>query len=132
MDLLDSEEEDNCVRGHDHHPREEEGEEDGDPWGHVAVSTLVIVIISSSHNNHHYHRKPPPSTMIKLFQIFWISISPYYHLIKIESHTKCPDEVGEEEVVEDHGWGYAHHGVIDVEGEEEEELCKKICIGKDK
>ena len=51
-------------------------------------------------------------------------------MVEVEGHVECPKEIGEEEVVENHGCGDAHYGVVDVECEEEEELSKEYAKSK--
>jgi hypothetical protein len=46
-------------------------------------------------------------------------------LVEIKCHAERPNEVSNEEVVKDHGTGNAEYGIVNIEGEEEEELCKE-------
>jgi len=63
--------------------------------------------------------------MIDLLNGLGISVPPHNHLVEVESHTECPEEVCKEEEVQQHGAGDTEDAVVEVEGEVEEELCEE-------
>lgn len=63
--------------------------------------------------------------MVNLFQRFSITVSPHNHLVEIKGNAEGPNEIGNEEKVEDHGAWDTERGIIHIEGEVEEDLGKE-------
>jgi hypothetical protein len=89
---------------------------------------LIVVVLRTSHDHNHDHWNTPCRYVVEDLQIFRVPVPPHNHLVKIECYAECPDEISQEKVVEDHGRGYAHRGVVDVERQEEEELGEEYTV----
>lgn len=125
MNFTSNKEEDNCIRWDNDETRQEESKEDGKSFIHVAISTTVKVSLCSSNNRNNNNGDQPGSSMVKLFHRFSISVSSYNHLIEIKSNTESPNEISNEEIVENHGTRDAEDSIIYIEGKIEEDLGKE-------
>jgi hypothetical protein len=125
VDFARDEEEDDRIGTHDDKSWEEEAEENGEPGVHVTISSAIPIIFGSSNSKHNKQWNEPSNQMVNLFQRFSITVSPHNHLVEIKCDAEGPNEIGNEEVVENHGTWYAEDTIVHVEGEVEEDLCKE-------
>jgi len=122
VNFLDSEDENDSVRRDNEQARDEETQEYRNPSRHVAISASIIVASRSSHSTHDDRGDDPRGDVVDELEALSVPVPAHDHLVEVERDAEGPDEVGEEEVVEDHRGGDAHDGVFEVEGEEEEKL----------